>query len=281
MTSTAAPALTFSFDEALARQRADSLGVPVRFDEYGPQAELPAPSGDLSVGRVGPLLDIGLLAAAGDDAVKFLHAQLTNDVEHLQPGTAHLFGYCNAKGRLQGSFLGWRADTESAPRIQLAVSLPLAETLRRRLSMFVLRAKVKVTDDSANQVCFGLSGESSGAVLSDLFGSMPQADQVLRAGARTVIGLPPVPVGTADSQIMVPRWLVWTDAAEAGALWATLSGRLIPTPGSFWRWLEVRSGVARIVPGTWELFVPQMVNFELVGGVNFKKGCYPGQEVVA
>lgn len=281
MTSTAAPALAFPYDEALARERARSLGVPVHIDEYGPQADLPAPAGDPALGRVGPLLDLGLLSASGDDAVKFLHAQLTNDVEHLVPGTAQWFGYCNAKGRLQGSFLGWRADTEAGPRVRLAVSLPLAETLRRRLSMFVLRAKLKITDDSAAQVCFGLSGEPARAVLVELLGSAPEPYQVVLAGGSTLIGLPEVPIGTPAGPTGLPRWQLWADADKAPALWATLSARLLATPGSFWRWLEVRSGIARIVPGTWELFVPQMVNFELVGGVNFKKGCYPGQEVVA
>ena len=155
MTSTAAPALAFPYDEAMAREHASSLGVPVRFDEYGPQADLPALAGDPAAGRAGPLLDLGLLSATGEDAVKFLHAQLTNDVEHLEPGSAQWFGYCSAKGRLQGSFLGWRADTETAARVCLTVSLPLAETLCRRLSMFVLRAKLKITDDSAGKLCFG------------------------------------------------------------------------------------------------------------------------------
>ncbi len=281
MNPTAPPALAFPYDEALARERARTLGVPLQIDEYGPQADLPAPSGDPATGRVGPLLDFGLLSASGEDAVKFLHAQLTNDVEHLEPGTAQWFGYCSAKGRLQGSFLGWRADTETAPRVRLAVSLPLAETLRRRLSMFVLRAKLKVTDDSAGQVCFGLSGEPARAVLAGLFGSAPGPYQVIQAGGSTAIGLPAAPIGTPIAPADLPRWLLWADAAEAPALWTNLSAQLTATPGSFWRWLEVRSGIARIVPGTWELFVPQMVNFELVGGVNFKKGCYPGQEVVA
>ncbi|MCX7272333.1 MAG: folate-binding protein [Burkholderiales bacterium] len=280
MTPAPAPATApaFAFDEAFAHERARALGLSARFDEYGPQAELPLPP-RLSAGLVVPLLDLGLLSATGEEAVKFLHAQLTNDVEHLAPGSARWFGYCNAKGRLQASLLGWRADADAVPRVALAISLPLAQTLKRRLSMFVLRAKLKITDDSHEQACFGLAGEAARAQLVALAGSAPGPLAVVQSGSLTVIGLEPValPDGTGT----LPRWLVWTSQTEAAALWARLQQGLSPASGALWRWFEVRSGVARIVAGTWERFVPQMVNFELVGGVDFKKGCYPGQEVVA
>ena len=157
----------------------------------------------------------------------------------------------------------------------------LVNLLRKEKLVLVMRAKLKITDDSSGQVCFGLSGESARAVLVECLGSAPEPYQVVQAGDATLIGLPPVQIATPAGPTSLPRWHLWADADGALALWATLGARLIATPASFWRWLEVRSGIARIVPGTWELFVPQMVNFELVGGVNFKKGCYPGQEVVA
>lgn len=272
----------FAFDASHARQRADQLGLPLLIDAYGPQAALPEPApAVLAKGFAAPLLDLGLLAATGPEAVKFLHTQLTNDVEQLLPGSAQWFGFCNAKGRLQASFLGWRADTADAPRVCLAVSLPLAETLRKRLAMFVMRSKLKLTDDSAGHCCFGLAGEAARAVVAALAGAAPEPHQVVSGDGISAVGLPAVLTALAGVEAPMPRWQLWVAQDRASAVWAQLQSQLAPAPGALWRWLEVRAGVARIVPGTWERFVPQMVNFELVGGVNFKKGCYPGQEVVA
>ncbi len=293
----------FAYDEAFAKVRADALQLPLASDAsvashasnasnasnashasdaYGPQAEIAQPPlARLTQGTVTPLLDLGQLAATGEEAVKFLHAQLTNDVEHLVPGVAQWFGYCNAKGRLQGSFLGWRDDSAGAPRIRLAVSLPLAETLRRRLAMFVLRAKLKITDESTHQIAFGLVGPDARAQLLELVGAAPDPYQVISADGMTAIGLSEAGVPGVDGGKALPRWLLWAPQDSSADLWMRLRARLAPAPGAWWRCLEVHAGIARIVPGTWERFVPQMVNFELVGGVNFKKGCYPGQEVVA
>jgi hypothetical protein len=48
-----------------------------------------------------------------------------------------------------------------------------------------------------------------------------------------------------------------------------------------WDWLDIMAGIPGVHPETSDAFVPQMANLEIVGGVNFKKGCYPGQEIVA
>jgi folate-binding protein YgfZ len=77
------------------------------------------------------------------------------------------------------------------------------------------------------------------------------------------------------------RWQVVAPVAKAQALRDALATSLLPADAVVWDWLDVQSGVPRIAVATQEQFVPQMVNFELLGGVNFRKGCYPGQEIVA
>ena len=276
------PLPAFGFDREPLQALADALGVSLIDDPAGPLAAHPLPGpAPWPQGLVVPVFDLGLLRASGPEALRFLHSQLTNDIEKLAPGSAQWSGYCTAKGRLQASFLGWRADTPEAPAVELALTLPLAPVLRRRLSMFVLRAKLKITDESNDRAFFGLTGEAAGRWLASRIGKAPTEGEVLLSADLTAIGLPAVSLEPCGLNVALPRWLLSCTRDQAAALWTAACEALPAGPGAIWRWLEVLSAVPRVVPGTWEHFVPQMVNLELVGGVNFKKGCYPGQEVVA
>ncbi len=199
------------------------------------------------------LHDWGVIRAQGAEAAKFLHGQLTQDVEHLQEGQVKLAGYCSAKGRLLASFVMWRGGPEE---VLLACSADLLPAVLKRLSMFVLRARCKLSDASAELPLWGLAGAAAA-------GPGPGATGLCL----------PLP-GAAVAGVPVARAL-WVGSAEGAAPDAPAMDI------DAWRWLEVHSGVARIVAATAEQFVPQMVNLELVGGVNFQKGCYPGQEIVA
>jgi len=210
------------------------------------------------------LSDWGLIRAQGPDAASFLHGQLTQDMTSLREGTARLAGFCSAKGRLMASFIVWRAGADTPDTFYLACSADLLAPTLKRLSMFVLRAKCKLTDASADLPLYGLAGTDAAAWLGD---SAPAtAWACATVGTGQAVRLPDVQ-GTA-------RWLLAQPADAAAPALPAL-------PADSWAWLEVHSGVVRISAATVEQFVPQMVNLELVGGVNFQKGCYPGQEIVA
>ena len=208
---------------------------------------------------IAPLPHLGVIRAQGDDAASFLHNQLTQDFLLLQPGQARLAAFCSAKGRMQASFVGL---TLAPNDIALIVSRDLLAPTLKRLSMFVLRAKVKLSDASEAFVLRGLAGQAAIPAGASALAPWAHAQQ---AGAHWV-GLYP-----ADGQ--------------ARALWLAPAGTPEPTgsarDAAVWSWGEVRSGVATLSAPVVEAFVPQMLNYESVGGVNFKKGCYPGQEVVA
>ena len=189
----------------------------------------------------------GLLHAAGDDARAFLHAQLTNDVENLPPGQARLAGWCSAKGRLLATFL----VVPCSGGFLLQLSRDLAPAVAKRLSMFVLRSKVKISDATGQWTQFGVWGPDAGEPLA-----------VSERDGSITVGIEP------------GRALV----LAAGSV----SERFSPNaPADDWALAEVRAGRALIELPTQDQFVPQMVNLELAGGVDFRKGCYPGQEVVA
>jgi len=195
----------------------------------------------------------GVIRAQGEDAAKFLHSQLTQDFALLGLNEARLAGFCSAKGRLLATLLGWKDGEQD---VLLALPADVLPAVLKRLSMFVMRAKCKLSDASADWALWGqIATAQDGA---------RWALQREEAGVR--IRLPDVPGHS--------RWL-WAQAAGAAA--PSLPALSLQD----WAWLEAAAGLAWVQTATQEQFVPQMLNLELLGGVNFQKGCYPGQEVVA
>jgi folate-binding protein YgfZ len=215
---------------------------------------------ELSIGGICRLVDRGVIRARGADAASFLQSQLTNDVASLDAGTARLAGFCSAKGRLQASFVVWRPAEDE---FLLACASDLLAPTLKRLSMFVLRAKCKLSDASDEVRLFGIAGAPAAAMLGD---AAPL--QVRAHGATPLVRL-------ADAAGARRAWIVAPAGHEVDV--SAASAMTLDT----WRWLDVESGIVTIEAATVDRFVPQMVNFELVGGVDFQKGCYPGQEVVA
>jgi folate-binding protein YgfZ len=229
---------------------------------------------DLAAGFVAPVTDLGLIAVAGEDAARFLHSQLTNDVEHLGTGEARLAGFCTPKGRLQATFLMWR---DSAGTVWLQLPRTIQAPLQKRLSMFVLRAKAKLrdaTEEEAVEAVIGVGGARGEAALRGQGLALPDAPNALVSSERgTVIRL-------ADA-FDAPRFLWITSAQAAAAALPTLAAQLALGGNAAWQLAAIHAGVPQVTAATQEQFVPQMINLELLGGVNFKKGCYPGQEIVA
>ena len=213
----------------------------------------------------------GLIVVEGSDAASFLQNQLTNSVLGLNrtlPGSiaqgyseSRLVGYCNPKGRLLASaWVGlFLSTSDGEDRFALFISRDIAASTAKRLSMYVLRSKVKVTDLSASWSVAGLYGSG------EITNSVTLNDQCL--GLR----LPDVLVGP---QSIARLLLAYPHQTRIDTQDSEESLRS-------WNELEVLSAIPRIVEATQEQFVPQMINFESVAGVDFKKGCYPGQEIVA
>lgn len=208
---------------------------------------------------VATLTHLGVIKIAGEDAAKFIHGQLTQDFSLLGLDTARLAAFCSAKGRMQASFIGFK---RSSTEILLVCSRDILAPTLKRMSMFVMRAKARMSDASDEFALYGLAGSAITNVATHAMPAWDKAD----FGDESVINLYP-----ADG---VPRQL-WV--GPAGAPPPNGNALALET----WLWSEVRSAVATITAPVVEAFVPQMLNFESVGGVNFKKGCYPGQEVVA
>jgi hypothetical protein len=205
------------------------------------------------------LKHLGVIRVEGEEGTKFLQGQLTQDVMLMGMTDARLAAFCNAKGRMQASFVIFR---RSQTEILLVCSRDLLAQTLKRLSMFVMRAKAKLSDASEEFLLFGVAGQA----VQSLAGSDGLAWSKVDQDLVSVVRLYPA-------------------QGHARALWCAPIGSATPALGNLtlavWNWLEVRSGIATLTQPVFEAFVPQMLNYESVGGVSFKKGCYPGQEIVA
>lgn len=211
---------------------------------------------------------LGLMEFSGEDAQTFLQGQLTNDTKLITDSRSQFAGYCTAKGRLLATVLLWKTADGYCGQLHGDI----AAAVQKRLGMYVLRSKVNVADGAAKWSRLGVAGKHSEAILGKLFGALPQQPMdTVQAGGATVIRLH----GT------ILRFEIVAAPGTAAGLQAELASACAPAERSAWDWLDIHAGVPQIGPGTQEQFVPQMVNFDLLDGINFKKGCYTGQEIVA
>jgi len=208
----------------------------------------------------------GLIVAEGADATAFLHAQLTSDVAGLSGPTTQYSGYCAPDGRLLATFLLWRLPD----RIVLQLPTALREPIQARLSKFVLRAKVALADGTSRWTLFGVSGKDAPALVSPFVVGLPAA-----AHGVAVAG------GVAAALLPDGRVLLLASPAQADAIRTGLRSAAQELNESAWMRLDIEAGIPWITPQSQGEYLPQMVNLDLLGAVSYRKGCYPGQEIVA
>jgi tRNA-modifying protein YgfZ len=213
--------------------------------------------------ELGPL---GALAVSGADAATFLQGQLTNDVAALAPGTGQLSAWCSPKGRVLGNFT---VRCIAGDRFELLLPRPLLDSVARRLSMFVLRAKVTLRDASDAAIRIGIGGPAAAQSIAAVVGAAPALQRWTAIDGGSVAALP----GS--------RFIATVEPSQAPGLWNRLGQAAREAGFPCWRWLTIRAGVPVILPPTQDQFVPQMLNLDVLGGISFRKGCYTGQEIVA
>ncbi|OHX14245.1 hypothetical protein BI347_12595 [Chromobacterium sphagni] len=213
-----------------------------------------------------PLVNFALIRVEGEDAAVFLQNQLSSDIRDVVESRAQYSTYSSAKGRMLASFLVWQYQGA----YYLMVAADIAAAISKRLSMFVLRAKVRLSLADEWSL-LGMSGARAVALLQNHFSGIAELEQlqVLTIDGAALLALP------GGGYVLALR--------ETGALAREIAAdeQLCPLAPEAWALRDIEAGIAWVVQETQEQFVPQMANMELLGAVNFKKGCYPGQEIVA
>lgn len=213
--------------------------------------------------------DLGALAVVaieGPDATPFLQGQLSTDVGALADDRCQLTSHNSPKGRMLANFVLWR---DPGPRYFTLLPSELADGVRKRLALYVLRAKVTLRDASAQTVRLGVGGPGATAALSRGLGVAPAVFGVVRRDGTTALGLPG------------PRYCVIVPADRAATIREALQASATPATFATWQWLTIRAGVPVVTSATQDLFVAQMANLDVLGGIDFRKGCYTGQEIIA
>lgn len=201
--------------------------------------------------------EYALIRVSGADSRVFLHTQFTQDIAHLGDNDVRLGGYCSAKGRLYAIFYAYAEGKE----VFLLMHHSVAEMVIKRLRMFVLRMKATLDNVSAQYHISGFIGQNA------LANGVKQAeDNVVR------FGILPSILDESNTNSLPREIRITRQSDEMPAEASNLA---------LWLWLDIRAGIAHVTTDISEAFVPQMMNLERIGGVSFKKGCYPGQEIVA
>jgi len=215
------------------------------------------------------LSDYGLIKAEGEDAMEFLHSQFTNDLKQgVTQALSQLSAYCSPKGRILSLFRIFKANDA----YYLAMPRELVDATHKRLSMFVLMSKVKLEDVSGQTTQVGVSGPNIDQKLMAMVGELPEeVDGVASHGNITIIRIPGP----------FPRYQLCGPAEEMAQAYTRLSTFMAEVSPNAWELLDIEAGIPVIHQANVEAFVPQMVNLQAIGGLSFKKGCYPGQEIVA
>ncbi|MDP1558940.1 MAG: folate-binding protein [Nitrosomonas sp.] len=214
------------------------------------------------------LSHLGLIRFSGEDALTFLQGQLTCDVKKVDHQTAQYGSYCTPKGRMLASFLLWQHHHDYLMQLPLG----LCNIIQKRLFLFVLRAKVKLTDSSDSLIRIGIAGNDASKLIEEILDT--KLDSISQLSS------------IHNEQLSIfchakNRFELVTTTEKAPALWLELSKYANPAGVACWDWLEIRSGFPVILPATQDQFIPQMTNLDIIGGVSLQKGCYPGQEIVA
>ena len=226
---------------------------------------------------VAPLPHLGVIRAQGEDAARFLHGQLTQDFALLGPGEARLAAFCTAKGRMLASFVAFR---RGADEILLVCSRDLLPAALKRLSMFVLRAKAKLSIEAVPVIGVTVDGAADSLGGS---GDGNALDRLLHVAANLGSEARPYATVMSDSG----TWIAAPCATAGLKRWWFVPKSSSPSYGASadrqanWQAADIEAGLPWIEAATQDLFIPQTLNLDLIDGVSFTKGCYPGQEVVA
>ncbi|MEW5838929.1 MAG: folate-binding protein [Pseudomonadota bacterium] len=244
-------------------------------DPDAPLAHFGNPAQELSLALSGDVLaDLGqrgLIAVSGEDAAGFLQNLLSNDVRLVSDTLSQLTSLNTPKGRMLVLMRLFQREGV----FYLSLPRSMVEPTLKRLRMYVLRSKVSLEAANDAFVHFGLSGAHAAERLREILGAAPETPDALWQGAG--VSLLRLPCGRAGQQ----RFELYGELEPMQKLWQALDVHAAPVGSVVWELLDTLAGLPEVYPATLEAFVPQMANLERIGGVSFKKGCYPGQEVVA
>ncbi|MBB3045991.1 hypothetical protein FHR99_000227 [Litorivivens lipolytica] len=228
-----------------------------------------APASESDTNLLVPLTPYGFVEATGPDGQTFFQGQTTADFRQVSATQARPGSYCTPKGRMLASFSAARLDEDT---LLLQMRKDLIEDTLTVLAKYAVFSKVKLSDASESYTGIGLVGPDAKALLSSVCETTPD-------GPLKTCALPGGIVVQCDEAGQ--RYELWLKPEQAAEVWQALSSKAQAVSSTHWDGLRIAAGDVPVVAATRDEFLPQFLNYDLTGAVNFKKGCYTGQEVVA
>ncbi len=245
----------------------EQLGLSIRSDGYCQSTQYPGET--LTDNIIAPLTQYGFLSVKGPDAAKFLQGQTTCNITTVDDTSGCSGAYCSPKGRVLSSFLVARTDTE---QYLLRMQRSIIDSSKTVLGKYIVFSKAEIADSSDQYLIFGLYGPNARESIKYSFGSCPEGQ------FKTVCQTNNLAIQLDDQGLLFECWV---NQSELESLWPKLNAGLELCDSRQWQLLTIRRGIGEISSATIDLFIPQMLNYQITGAINFKKGCYTGQEVVA
>lgn len=228
-----------------------------------------------------PLEQLGVFEVTGADALTFLQGQLTNDILNAGIGQSLLAGYCTPKGRLLSTMvLGQTPDVNDVPMVLGFMRQDILESTLKRLRMFVLRSKLTLSVSNFSVMGVAIPSAQRAALVSALGHSLPETEWATHHTSTGIWIAAPSAGLKIKEQDQLCRWW-WVAGAEHAESCNALAVNWSFVAAADWACQDIQTGLPWIESLTQDLFIPQTLNLELIGGVSFTKGCYPGQEIVA
>lgn len=216
-----------------------------------------------------PLPGLGILDISGTDAEKFLQGQLSCDLRSVDADNARRGVHCTPKGRAIASFI---LANSSEQHYHCVLPDSCLALLQQSLGKYIVFSNAELGDNSNQWVALGLCGKAAEVLIQSYFGAVPSSpmQQLCHDGALCI-----------NVEGSRARYLVLLPLAAAAGFWQTASQSLQASDSAVWQLIDIKSGIANIEAATSELFIPQMLNCDMLGAISFNKGCYTGQEVIA
>ena len=238
-------------------------GIVQSFQEPRQEAALAA-----KADVIADLSYMGLLKISGVDASKFLQGQLSCDLDQINQDSSQLGAYCNQQGRMISTFRGYKIDED----YYLYMPQSIIEANKAQLQKYALFSKVSLVDASDEKVCVGLSGPKAEQFLTQYFSRKPKQTNQVIVNKSIVV---------SRVQGALPRYVLIAPYEPMANFWQAMQPQVASIAQIGWRLLNIMAGVPSIYPQTQEQFIPHRVNYHLLKGLNFEKGCYLGQEIIA
>lgn len=224
---------------------------------------------------IADLSHLDLLSVQGDEAETFLQGQLSCDLSKVTAESLQLGTYCTPKGRMVNSFRALNIDDT----YYLLMEPGLLAPSQAALGKYIIFSKAEIKNAKNDFITLGLAGPEAEKLLAQVCPVPDQINAVTQQGQIVCARI--AGAGSVSEAGSHPRFILFCQGDAAYTLWQHFAEQAIPVGQNAWHLLDILAGYGQVEKNSIEQFLPHNLNYQSIDAVNFTKGCFTGQEVVA